>query len=205
MIMKQLLEQISALKDTLEKTIELEEKINKYELLEQKIGMSLFDFVSLYFVDDKGNDLSGKIVEQDVIEEIKTYFRITNHALEKLKERTNMVSYIDDELINYSETVRNIKYEINHRLIAYYNTDGSVNIAIDRYNYFVFKKSDNNNVWFLITFKEKSYNDNDIFYKKRLAELGYDRKEIENDETTTKYEYKYCQCCENKLVDEEGV
>lgn len=177
--MEKIIEQLGLIKSGLERAIDLEQELKKYQDLEKKIGMSLFDFVSLYFQDEEQEEnLGGKEVSQETIDEIKTYFRITNHAIDRLEQRTNAVVRFENGAINYSETIRNIKYKINHRILSYYNTDGTINIAINRYNYFVFQKGQDN-LWVLVTFKEKSYNDNDIFYKRRLAEIGYARKESE--------------------------
>lgn len=175
--MEKIIENLGLIKSGLERLVELEKVLKNYEYLEKKIGMSLFEFVDLHFKEEeKEETLGGKEVSQEIIDEIKTYFRITNHAIDRLEQRTNTVVRFDNGSVNYNETIRNIKYKINHRILAYYNTDDTINIAIDRYNYFVFKKG-YDNLWVLVTFKEKSYNDNDIFYKKRLAEIGYARKE----------------------------
>ena len=172
--MKEILEQITLIKECLEQNMVLEQKLKEYEMLEQKVGMPLTEFVDLHYVELKEENLSGEIVSQEVIDEIKTYFRISNHAIERLEHRTNVVVRFENGMMNFNETIRNIKYRINHRVLAYYNTDGSINIAIDKYNYFVFVKDDNG-IWVLITFKEKSYNDNNIFYKQRLAKMGIER------------------------------
>jgi hypothetical protein len=172
--MQEVLNQITLIKENLEQKIALEQKLKEYEMLEQKVGMPLTEFVDLHYVELKEEILSGEIVSQEVIDEIKTYFRISNHAIERLENRTNLVVRFDNGTMNFNETVRNIKYKINHRLLAYYNTDGSINIAINKYNYFVFVRGEDG-IWLLITFKEKSYNDNDIFYKQRLAKMGIER------------------------------
>lgn len=171
--MEKILEQITKIKESLE-------RLKGYEELEQKIGMSLREFVDLHFVEEKEeeeieNISSGDIVSQEVIDEIKSGITITNHALKRLEWRSGMVVRFENGSINYKETIRNIKYRINHRILAYYNTDGSINIAINRYNYFVFAKDEERNVWVLITYKEQSYNDNDVFYKRKLALQGIER------------------------------
>ena len=178
--MEKIIDDLGLMKSGLERLLELEKVLKNYEYLEKKIGMSLFEFVDLHFKEERKEEtLGGKEVSQETIDDIKTYFTITKHAIGRLEERTKMVVRFEGGAINYNETVKNIKYKINHRILAYYNTDGTINIAINKYNYFVFSKNEENNHWVLVTFKEKSYNENDIFYKRRLAEIGYDRKESE--------------------------
>lgn len=167
--MDDLIEKITLIKESLE-------RLKEYQALEEKIGMSLQEFVELHFVEQQvENKLNGEIVSQEVIDEIKMRITITNHALKRLEWRSGMVVRFENGAINYKETIRNIKYRINHRILAYYNTDGTINIAINRYNYFVFAKDEERNVWVLITYKEQSYNDNDVFYKRKLALQGIER------------------------------
>ena len=67
-------------------------------------------------------------------------------------------------------------------VLAYYNTDGSVNIAVSEYNYYVFEYQDENasehivDKWRLVTYKEPSWYGINIYDKQQMAKNGYDRK-----------------------------
>lgn len=63
---------------------------------------------------------------------------------------------------------------IRVRLLAYFNTDGSVNIAINGFEYLVV--SLDRFPYRVVTFKEKSHNGIDIYSKRCLAQMGYCRK-----------------------------
>lgn len=115
---------------------------------------------------------SGELLSQNEINEILSNYRISRHAIERLYERSNILveGYGG---INFTKTKINIRNDISNNLyLAYFNTDGSVNIAIDEFNYYVFAK--NEDCWLLQTFKEKSWNNITIDQKRKLAQLGKD-------------------------------
>ena len=103
---------------------------------------------------------SGMLVEEEVLKRIARNFRLSEHARMRLNERGSDVVV--------SEIVL-------HPFLAYYNTDGTMNIAKDRYNYLVVAEKEDG-TFVVITYKEKSYNNNDILYKRQLALRGYGRK-----------------------------
>ena len=112
----------------------------------------------------------GEELTRSELSEILQHFIITNHAIKRLDERTNILTRINDR-IDFRTTIRNIKRDINSNLlISYFNTDGTVNVAIDLYHYYVFENRDN--CWILKTFKEKSWNGITILDKRLLAQQG---------------------------------
>ena len=121
--------------------------------------------------------LHGQDVNQTTLNEIKHKMRLTVHSIEKMKNRfPELVVERFDNKVDFRKTINNICDKIDKNILAYYNTDGSINVAINRWEYFVFAYNEDRDTWSLVTFKEKSLNSNDIFNKKQLALEGYDRK-----------------------------
>lgn len=58
--------------------------------------------------------------------------------------------------------------------LAYYNTDGSINIAIDNYRYFVFKAVSTGK-YLMITIKNPSMDGYTVWEKYKFAKNGFDR------------------------------
>ena len=103
----------------------------------------------------------GQLVGEKRLQEIAEKFVVSNHAEQKIAERNPDI---------------NIKEIILNPLLAYYNTDGSINIALNKYEYLVVNKNKNDDTYTVITFKEKSHNNIDIFAKRELAIQGYGRR-----------------------------
>lgn len=105
---------------------------------------------------------NGENLNKEELNEILNNFYVTKHARQRIYERKS--------------SINEIKNIIKNPLLAYYNTDGSINIAKTRYEYIVFDWNEKYNTFSLITFKEKSHNDIDIYEKQKLAKNGIDRK-----------------------------
>lgn len=118
----------------------------------------------------------GKLVEKNVLEHIKSNYLLSGHAKTQLKKRSGMLIEREDGSINYYETKRLINKAIDSNILAYYNTDGSVNIAIGDYEYFVFCYNEDRNNWTMITYKEPSWYGISIHEKRKMAIDGFDRK-----------------------------
>ena len=99
----------------------------------------------------------GEELTKEELQEIADNFILSNHAKEKIAERHPNV---------------NIKEIILNPIIAYYNTDQSINIALNEYEYLVIAP----NSYTVITFKEKSWYSKTVFDKQDMAKNGYDRK-----------------------------
>lgn len=115
------------------------------------------------------------LTEQQLKGIIRDYF-ISKHAMERLKQRSQFVVRFNCGEINYKETKENINNALKNNVLMYFNTDGSVNIAINEYEYFVFVYDFHHKDWELITFKEKSHNSITIFEKQQMAIRGCKRK-----------------------------
>lgn len=103
----------------------------------------------------------GQELTTEELREIADNFILTHHAEQRITERYPNVD---------------IRKAILHPILAYYNTDGSINIALNSYEYIVVAP----NSYHIITFKEKSLNNIDIFTKQQLAIKGYGRKPYAN-------------------------
>lgn len=101
----------------------------------------------------------GQLLKRNELDEIANNYILTKHAKEMIDKRCPNL---------------NIKYSIQNPILAYFNTDGSVNIAISDFEYLVVVLD--KFPYKVITFKEKSHNGIDIFFKRRLAQTGYCRK-----------------------------
>ncbi len=104
---------------------------------------------------------SGELLTRKELKIISNNFILSKHARERLFERFPNI---------------NIKECIRNPILAYWNTDGSINVAIDRFNYIVLVQKGLK--FLIITFKEKSLNNIDIYRKRELALSGYSRKLI---------------------------
>lgn len=104
----------------------------------------------------------GEVLTQSELLEIASNFIISRHAKDRLLERSDF------------DTVEKIKEKILNPYVAYFNTDGSINIAVDKYNYFVVVER-NDGGFLIVTYKEPSLNGIDILTKQSLAKKGKSR------------------------------
>lgn len=129
---------------------------------------------------------SGEEINREFINQIITNFYITRHALKEVRERTEFKSFVVNiegktfsdgtPMVDFRETIFNIRDAIRDYTLAYINTDGSVNIALSDYDYFVFEYDDIRGQWILVTWKEKSWNAITIQEKLQMAKNGFARK-----------------------------
>ena len=103
----------------------------------------------------------GEELTQEERNEVANNLHITNHCKQRLNERVDVDVY---------KLIRN-------PMIAYFNTDGSMNFALDKWNYLVVARDDYHKCYNAVTWKELSWYGNDVYDKQRLAKAGYDRKE----------------------------
>ena len=101
----------------------------------------------------------GELLTTDELKEIAENFILSKHAEERIAER-------NPELNIYKAILR--------PLLAYFNTDGSVNIALNGFEYLVIATS--KKPYRVVTYKEKSHNNIDIFTKREMAMQGISRK-----------------------------
>lgn len=107
----------------------------------------------------------GEELNKKELQEIYSKLVLTNHAKEMIDNRK-----VDNEKID-------LKKLFEKPYIAYFNTDGSVNVALNDYNYLVVAKSRREkDKWVAITWKEQSWYDKTVLDKQQLAKLGIDRK-----------------------------
>lgn len=99
----------------------------------------------------------GELLNDNELKEVAENFILSKHAEQRIAERYPNID---------------IKKAILHPVIAYYNTDKSINIAINGYEYIVVAPF----TYKVITFKEKSFNAIDIFAKRELAQKGIGRR-----------------------------
>lgn len=103
-----------------------------------------------------------ELTKQD-LEEISQNFRCSRHAKEQLERR----------LIN-GERV-SIRKLLKDPLLAYFNTDQSINVALDKFHYAVIVYSEREGFFKVVTWKEDSWNGIDIYKKQELAKQGISR------------------------------
>jgi len=133
---------------------------------------------------DFAKENCGKRVPQNLVEYIVNTLLINSsdeafertHLFKKLKDRLPEAIQYENGHLNKTktyETITNMIYEGSKKEIAYFNTDGSVNVAISKDRYFVIELVEE--CWVLKTFKEPSYNGIDIYEKQKLAAMGIGR------------------------------
>ena len=118
----------------------------------------------------------GQTISNGLLKEIENNFFMSRHAQEQLSERSDFIVKFDDGRINFGATKQNIKNAMDKNILAYFNTDGSVNVALDEQHYFVFAWDDERDSWTMITYKEPSWFSINIFEKQKMALEGFDRQ-----------------------------
>ena len=101
----------------------------------------------------------GELLTTEELKDIAEHFTLSRHAEQRITERYPNID---------------IKKAILYPVIAYYNTDHSVNIAINGYEYIVVSAYD----YKIVTLKEKSLNNIDVFAKRELAIQGKRRHKM---------------------------
>ena len=101
----------------------------------------------------------GEEVSKEELNYISENYILTRHAQEMIEKRHSDIS---------------VKESIQNPMIAYFNTDGSINCAINRDEYFVI--ATDCNPFRIVTFKEKSWYGKDVLEKREMAKNGFDRK-----------------------------
>lgn len=103
----------------------------------------------------------GKLVERSELEQIANHFIISAHAKYRILERGKDLGDLKTILLNPS--------------LAYYNTDGSINLGIDDYRYFVIIPKAHS--YLILTLKETIQEPRTTIYERReLAKKGKKRK-----------------------------
>ena len=132
---------------------------------------------------------AGKLVDIKFVENIINNLSFSEHSLERMKKRTTKVKLYDNDVNKIKQNILDSmkdRYGLLKITLAYINTDGSVNVAITPYDYYVFDLSNDEKSWVLVTFKEKSYNDISIFEKLKLAQKGIGRVPYKGQRETNK-------------------
>jgi hypothetical protein len=101
----------------------------------------------------------GEEVSKEDLLYISENYILSHHAQEMIEKR--------HKDIDVTESIKN-------PMLAYFNTDGTINCAINEYEYFVI--STERVPYKVITFKEKSWYSITIFEKQNMAKDGFDRK-----------------------------
>ena len=120
--------------------------------------------------------LHGQDISTSLYKEIRGNYFLSRHAQEQLEKRSDLLVKFEDGKINFGATKRNINAAMDNAVLAYINTDGSVNIALDDYNYFVFAWNEDKGSWTMITYKEMSWYSITIWEKQKMALEGFDRQ-----------------------------
>lgn len=120
--------------------------------------------------------LHGQDIGSKIFNEIKSNYMISRHAQEQLQSRSDLLVLFDDGRINFGATKKNINAAMDDSILAYFNTDGSVNIALTEYYYFVFAYNEERGNWTMVTYKETSWYGINIFEKQKMALDGFDRQ-----------------------------
>lgn len=132
---------------------------------------------------------AGKTVDIKFVENIVNNLTFSEHSLERMKTRTTKVILYDKDVNKIKENILKSmkdKWGLLKITLAYINTDGSVNVAITPFDYYVFELSEDEKSWILVTFKEKSYNNMNIFEKFNLAKKGIAREPYKGQKETNK-------------------
>ena len=105
----------------------------------------------------------GEEVSREDLLHISNNYILTKHAKERIDTR--------NKNIDIGNALRN-------PLIAYFNTDGSINVAITPYEYFVV--ATDSFPYKIITYKEQSWYSIDVYEKRKMTQEGYSRKTENN-------------------------
>lgn len=126
----------------------------------------------------------GEKLNKSLIQRIAYNFYITNHAQERMTQRTNFVG----EKLN--DTVKRVRYEIINCSYAYNNNDGSVSIVMHDGKVMILSYSDEHKRWQFITIKDTSQNGYTPSEKRRLlqSKLYVSKKRNQNHTRMTERE-----------------
>lgn len=100
-----------------------------------------------------------EVLKEDLIH-IANNFELSRHAQEQIAIRHPNI---------------NVKESILNPMLAYFNTDGTINCAINNFEYLVI--ATDRFPYKVITFKEKSWYSKDIYEKQQMAKDGFARVE----------------------------
>lgn len=103
----------------------------------------------------------GEELTKEELAEIYYHLYITSHAKERLKQRNSNINEV-------LKTIRN-------PFLAYFNTDGSINIAPNNWQCYVISNKNKYGNYCLITYKEEVWLS--MKEKQILAKKGIDRME----------------------------
>ena len=105
----------------------------------------------------------GQSLTREELKEIANNLKITYHARTRIQERTKK-NFTDNE----------IKSIILNPVCAYFNTNGMINIAHNRYDHFIIAINEKTKTYDVVTYKIHSNNGIDIFQKRKYALMGYE-------------------------------
>ena len=104
----------------------------------------------------------GQKVDREFINEIITHFYISKKALKEMREKTSYVNLVSTTnetfrdgtpIIDFKDTIFNIRHSIAKYKQAYIDNEGDVKITLGDFVYFIFEFDDYRG-WVLIDFKE---------------------------------------------------
>ena len=102
----------------------------------------------------------GERLNEKELERIAKYAELTYHARKRINERNNTIDY---------------RKAIKNSFLAFYNTDGAINIAIDVFSYFVVVEE--NKRYKIVTFVIKDTGIT-VYDKWEYAKRGYKKRNI---------------------------
>ena len=111
-----------------------------------------------------------RMLSKDELYEVSNNIKFTYHAIDRLNVRLDLDVEVYGDRVIIMDLIRN-------SCLAYYNTDGSINVGINEFEYFVFipKSKYSHTYYLMITFKERSLNNITLQRKYELACKGVSR------------------------------
>lgn len=116
---------------------------------------------------------AGKTVSKGVLHYISDHFELYYHSICRMKDRGFLKDVPDFDNATIKKVVKQVIY---NPYLAFYNTDGTINICIDENHYFVFAYNPDEKNYTCITYKESSKNGYTVNDKILLAKKGVIRK-----------------------------
>lgn len=111
----------------------------------------------------------GHTLTDNDIDAIVNNFTISRHAAQRMVER-GLFDTVPKDIHNQ------VRRYISNNCLAFWNEDGTANIAVDIDHYFVIQYSYTKNSYVVLTYNTTSENGYNIFDKREMASAGLSKK-----------------------------
>lgn len=106
----------------------------------------------------------GRVLSDSDLEAIMNNFTISKYAMQRMVQRG-----LFDETPSTADLHNEVKRYLKNNVLAFWNEDGTANIAVDAYHYFVVQYTYNPKGYTILTYSDVSENGYNVFDKRKIA------------------------------------